>query len=677
MRRLIPILLIAGLTSFGPSVSSWAQAENRDEAETIELDLREPIELQTLMDYAAREYGYHLLYEPGVLSGSVRLQTQGPIPRDALPGMLNAALRLHGYAMVDLDVPGFKRVARVDDVKPALPDVAEPAASNDLVVQAVKLSAMETNAAVELVTPVLTSPANVVFVSDQQQTLLLADERERIERALSLIAMVENAEAPVAVRTVILRHALARDVANTVREVLVSKLQGAGKFRQVEGLRVLADVRTNQVVISAHAGALDEALKLVASLDTEVMSQVTPVRRYKLTNTTARDLLATLRAVSGEGSDDPFGFGDGDAQEGLGLSFGERDDESFARQFGGPEGRNPRGARGTVNVTVDTNLEADRLSGDGVTLAADINTNSIIVVADPATQEIYANLIELLDERRPQVQIEATLVSLNTTNDYTLGVEFGFQNGLDGDAQLITFGSFGISTVDAATGGLTPTVNSGLTSALLDASFAEVVIQAFEQDANSRVLSAPTLLVNDNERGRLQSLTEEPTVTITQGEVSDQISFREYVEAGTTIDVIPNISEGGYLQLEYRVEVNTFLPSDPALAAAGVPPPRQTDSLQSRVTIPNGHTIVVGGLTSQDDSETVSKIPLLGDLPIIGVLFRQTTTNDERGTLFVFLRPTILADDDFADLRGLSDGKLREAGLPSNEPYDEPDLILD
>ncbi|MEO1237625.1 MAG: hypothetical protein AAFX76_12625, partial [Planctomycetota bacterium] len=141
-RKLIWIVSVVALSG----VIGWPSHAQ----DSVTLDLREPIELQTLLDYTAREYGFNLMYEPGVLSGSVRLQTNDAIPREALLGMLQAALRLHGYTMVDLDVPGFKRVARVDDVTSAIPDALPgggragppPAAggADELVVRAVRLA---------------------------------------------------------------------------------------------------------------------------------------------------------------------------------------------------------------------------------------------------------------------------------------------------------------------------------------------------------------------------------------------------------------------------------------------------------------------------------------------------------------------------------------------------------
>ena len=124
------------------------------------------------------------------------------------------------------------------------------------------------------------------------------------------------------------------------------------------------------------------------------------------------------------------------------------------------------------------------------------------------------------------------------------------------------------------------------------------------------------------------------------------------------------------------MEVNSFL-TPTADSTAGIPPPRQTDSIGSRVTIPDGHTVVAGGLSRRDFSDVQTKVPILGDIPLIGELFKSTNKTDTEITLFVFLKPTILRDDDFADLRALSDPKLREAGLAGNEPWDGPELILD
>ena len=190
------------------------------------------------------------------------------------------------------------------------------------------------------------------------------------------------------------------------------------------------------------------------------------------------------------------------------------------------------------------------------------------------------------------------------------------------------------------------------------------------QDSRARVQSAPRVLVNDNAVGLLASIAEQPYSSVNASTTVATTSFGGYADAGTTITLTPHISEGDYLQLEYAVELSSF--TGTANSTTGEPPPRQTDRIESKVTIPDGSTIIVGGLTRREDDRDVNAVPILGQIPFLRFLFssRSHTVTDE--TLFVFLRPTILRDESFVDLRNLSDGDLRDAGIPTDLPQSRP-----
>ena len=134
----------------------------------------------------------------------------------------------------------------------------------------------------------------------------------------------------------------------------------------------------------------------------------------------------------------------------------------------------------------------------------------------------------------------------------------------------------------------------------------------------------------------------------------------------------PHISEGDHVQLHYSITLNSFTGE----GGGGIPPPRQTNTLNSEVTVPDGYAVIVGGLKRRDDSETVTKIPWLGDVPLLKHLFRLQSRNESENTLFVFLRPVILRDDDFEDLKYLSERDLRLAKLPPSLPGSEPVLMV-
>jgi general secretion pathway protein D len=319
-------------------------------------------------------------------------------------------------------------------------------------------------------------------------------------------------------------------------------------------------------------------------------------------------------------------------------------------------------------------LTVTSFSSAEASVTADENTNTIIVVASPAIQRVYEQLIERLDQRRPQVLIETTVVTLDTSGNFSLGVEISqagrFNTGGGEDAFGIGFSSFGLSAVDLDTGALTIDPAVGFNGAVISPEIANVVLQAFKSSGRGSVSAAPRILVNDNATGTLDSVLEAPTtVTDTSNSVSTTTSFGGFESAGTNISMTPRIAEGDYLKLEFSVTLSGFTGE---ASSSAVPPPRQTNAIQSEVTVPDGYTVVVGGLNRTDESSTNQRVPILGDLPLIKYLFRSTSENQTQSTLFVFIKPVILRDDDFTDLKYLSSVDRRAAGIPGDHPESRP-----
>jgi type II secretory pathway component GspD/PulD (secretin) len=303
-------------------------------------------------------------------------------------------------------------------------------------------------------------------------------------------------------------------------------------------------------------------------------------------------------------------------------------------------------------------------------VTADLGSNTLIIIAEPEVQEAYEKLIEFLDKRRPQVMIEARIVIIDTTDDYTLGVEV---SGGDrtGSRKLFSFSSYGLSQVDPLTGSLTINPSNGFNATLVDPSTADVVVQALTTHRRARVLSAPKLLVDDNAEGTLESVNEVPFTSVNASQTVATTSFAGFAKAGTTISVTPTISEEKHVNLDYIVTLNSFTGN----GSAGVPPPRQTNEIKSRVTVPDGYTIIVGGLTQKNVSQTLNGIPYLEKIPVIRELSSLTTDNRRDNSLFVFLRPIILEEDKFRDLRDLSRRAANIAEEGASFPASSPLLM--
>ena len=193
----------------------------------------------------------------------------------------------------------------------------------------------------------------------------------------------------------------------------------------------------------------------------------------------------------------------------------------------------------------------------GARVSADVATNSLIVYAPANVQPLYEKLIKSLDQRRPQVMIEAEIVAVDTTDDFSLGVEVSIGDRL-GSRQLYRFTSFGLSQVNPANGMLTPIPSLGFNGVLLDPEIADVIVQALSTHTRSRVLASPKILVNDNQTGTLESVSSVPFLSLNTVNNIGSESLGGDQQAGTIITVTPHINEDDHLQLEFEVEFSTF-----------------------------------------------------------------------------------------------------------------------
>ena len=534
-------------------------------------------------------------------------------------------------------------------------------------------------------------PVDVV-VDEPANRLLLIGPADRVDAAARLAASLD-VDPGLQPRVYALSHISAARFDEQLRNTMDVAPSKTVYATSTEG---------GELVVTASAATHLRVAALRELLDTPRTQVNSPLRFYRLKNANAAEVLATLRSLApdaagveggaadalADGSADPFGAGE------AALGRGGRDgrDGRAGRIPDDPRtGRNRDFDDGRSGRVVDRrdegfgpgdgrdgpNQEVRGVKTDDATITADLNTNSIIVVADAEVQGFYATLIEELDERRPQVMIEATLVTLDTTDNFTLGVDI-VAGDRTGSRQTFALSSFGLSQLNGDLGlDLVPGI--GFNGAVLDADIADIILQALKSDSRSRVVSAPKVLVNDHETGSISSQAQQPVATLSQGQNSDQLAFDQFIEAGTEIEVVPHIAEGDHLRLEFDLTLGSF--SD-ASASATLPPPRQTNNISSTVTLPDGATIVVGGINRRDFTESISRVPILGELPLLEYLFSSRTRTESQSTLFVFLRPVILRQDQFEDLKQYTLADLKAAKIAPDQtegvefyPESEPMLV--
>ena len=726
-RRLLTALCLAA--ALAPAALA-RQAATGPGDQTIRLDLPQKLEVGALVQYVSGQLGFNVVYDAPIGNTSIALELPKEIRRDALLGLLQSVLRANNLVLVDGDQPGFKRIVAVKNLlSVAPPPTSEPVPANagasSVVTRVFQLQNADPAALDAPVKALLSTPGGNSFSLPEQRLLIVSDFADNVRRIGDFVRIIDTPNRDVTTAFVTVRNAAPAALTEQLQKVLTARLraQGAGRPEQT-GVEVVANPRTGQLALLGPKDRVDAAKEIVASLDVATNEAASPIRFYKLANTTAADLLATIRAIEGEeqqtsggGPLSPYGVVPGvvggvqsQLLPGTVLPPGGRAATSTGTTpppgtrngvtsgIGGTLTNGIAGNAGSLGTGTGSPLPAATgvyggvypgtgygsayggqqpsqslgFASDRARVAADPNTNTIIVIAEPPVQAEYEQLISRLDRRRPQVLLEASIVTLDTSRGYQFGVDVSYSD-TNGDPNVIAFDSFGISRVNPVTGRLAITPQLGFNAAVLSSDVADVVLRALATDSRARVYSAPRVLVNDNAEGRLSSVAESPFTSVNASQTVATTSFAGYARAGTTIRLVPHISEDEYLQLEYEVELSSF--TGAANQQTGLPPPRQENSVQSEVTIPDGFTIVVGGLRGTSFSEAVNSVPILGQIPLIKYLFSSRQRNSAETSLYVFIRPTILRDDRFEDLKYLSGGNLKAAGLPGDLPQSEPLLM--
>lgn len=468
-----------------------------------------------------------------------------------------------------------------------------------------------------------------------------------------------------------MRYIAAQRVDDLVQSLLGDELAGTRYQSAI-------DEESNLLFVTAPPEIHTQVESLKELLDIENAQPPSPIRFYKLQNVTAADILDTLRAIDADQGPSRQGRPPTDGRiRGVRDGFylpGANNPPALPGQPlpPPPPGFDVPGQQPEPNVQPPLGAKPEdssflRLPTERVRITADESTNTLIIIGDPVAQRAYAELIDALDKRRAQVLIEAKLVILDASDDFVLGVEAsaGDRAGLK---RLFAFTSFDLSGVDPVTGALSILPGTGFNGTLVDPDVADVVVRALTNHRRARVLSMPRVLVNDNATGYLTSVQEQPFTSVNASNVVATTSFAGFAEAGTTITVTPHIGEGDHLQLEYKVTLNSFT----GQGSEGVPPPRQTNELESQVTIPDANTVIVGGLRLNNGSQEIDSFPFIEHIPFLRRLASLDTRSSQDTMLFVFLKPIILRDDKFKGLKFLSDRDKVQAKVHGDFPVSRP-----
>ncbi len=620
-------------------------------------------DVDAVISTIARATNRSIIVDPKV-RGKISLMSSQPLTPDQAIDRLSTALRMNGFALVN--TPGGYRVVTEADAKLQSSQIytAKTDVSGDQIITRVFHLNFATAANVVNLLRPLISPNNTINALPGNNSIVVTDYASNLGRIEKIIQSVDN-PAATKVETIALNNAQAAKVAALVNRALETSVPQGGD--PLSKPTVLADPRTNSLIIrSGNAERLAQIRRLVATLDTS--KNVGSIYVVPLKNAEAAKLAITLRAlVAADGSSNDPTNTNAQGNSNINARAPTTPTQGAASAMnlggaGGAGGANPLG--GGSSAAASTALTSSSEPSTGGIIQADPNTNSLIITA---TEPVFRDLMKViaqLDRRRAQVYIESMIVELTDQNAAELGVQWQALNSSNtafAGTNFIgpsTSGNTNIIGASAAinavlgTAGAVATAPLGLglnvgsiTSFGKNLAFSSL-LRAVSTISGANVLSTPNLMTLDNEEARIIVGQNIPIVTgsyAQTGSATTVTPFQTFTrqDVGLTLRVRPQVSENGTVKLQIFQEVSSIQNFS---AANGVVLNKR--NVESNVIVEDGQIIVLGGLIGDDYTDGSSKIPWLGDLPLVGALFRYDNKSRKRSNLMVFIRPTVLRNNE-------------------------------
>jgi general secretion pathway protein D len=678
----------------GPAVAPLSAS-----ADGVSLNFREA-EIDAVVQSFAEFLGRNVVIDPRV-RGRMTLETARPVSRTQAFDLLRVSLRGHGFAIVDSQ--GLLRVlpeaeAKLQAVPMAGADAGLGAASGEqLVTRVFQLRHESANAIVPVLRPLIPSN-NTVTAFPGGNSLVVTDYASNMARIASII---ESLDRPTEdeVQVVPIANAVAADIAVAVARMLEEAPRYGGTTgptpaQQQTGepgqrVTVLADPRLNAVLLrSSNPERLRLARGLVARLD-QPSADPGNIHVVYLRNAEAVKLAQTLRGVLTGEAGQPGG-----ATTSLSSSLA-------AAQTPGSSGSPLAGNAGTMTGTASSATQRSATAAGApqslstrvgaVSITADPSTNALIITAPDPVYRSLRSVIDRLDMRRAQVFIESLIVEVQADKAAELGIQWQFLGAPQGSTRAIGGTNFNPSGGGANILGATANIGSvgnGLNIGVVRGTVTlpgagevlnlGMLARALESDASGNILATPNLLTLDNEEARIIIGQNVPFITgqfanATGTGTINPFQTIERRDVGTTLRVRPQVSDSGTVRLQIFQEVSSV---QSTTLAAGIVTNRR--AIESTVLVDDGEIIVLGGLIEERVEDGEQKVPLLGDLPFLGGLFRYEGRKRSKTNLLVFLRPIVLRDAEASNsvtatrydyiraLRG-------EARVPASGPL--PELI--
>ena len=650
-------------------MSGQAQAQNPAAApkrgEPITLNFANA-DIESVARTMATITGRNVVVDPRV-KGTMNLSTERPVTPAAAYSQFLATLRLQGYTVVESS--GLDKIVPEADAKLQAGPVTlgnnntdgNAAVGNQIVTQIFKLNYENASNLVPVLRPLI-SPNNTINLNPGNNSLVITDYADNLRRIGRIIAAMDVSNASD-VEIIPLKYAIASDLVPLLTKLVESgSTSGAapapGQTDSSYKTTMLAEPRSNAVILrAANPARVSLVRSLIAKLDQPTVNNSNGdagnIYVVYLKNADATKLATTLRAaMSGEarGSSGSSSGSSGSSST-SGMSASSLSSGSSSSSSSGSTSTGNTASSGALSGTTSNQPST------GGQIQADPSTNALIITApEPQYRQLRA-VIDKLDGRRAQVLVESLIVEVSSDKSAEFGVQWQCVLGKVGLGTNFGSGSSNLATLatSIATGSTSTALSNGLNLGVATKIGGTYVLGALarlmDETGTGNVLSTPNLLTLDNEEAKIVIGQNVPFVTGTYTTTSSSATTSpfqtiERKDVGLTLRVRPQINENGTVKMAIYQEVSSV---DASTKSNTNGPTTNKRSIESNVLVDDGSIIVLGGLLQDDYSGSIEKVPGLGDLPLLGNLFRSETRSRKKTNLMVFLRPIVVRDTGTSD----------------------------
>lgn len=650
VRRLLPTLLFAAWMGFAGA------AEEEITLNFVNADI------ESVVKAVAQITGKNFVLDPRV-KGNINIVSAKPVNRTLAYQVLVSALRLQGFSVVEGG--NVTKILPEADAKIQAGPVTGSGQGDQIVTQVFHV---RYESAVQLVAALkpLVSANQSVTANAASNTLVITDSADNLRRLERIIASIDVPQGDDP-QIIPLKYASAVDVAASINRLYASG-NSAGATAGAGAISVIADPRSNRIVMrSENAGLLVRARALVTELD-KPDSGLGNIRVVYLRHAEAARVAQMLRAILG--SDSGVGTGSGNSQSGSFAAPMQTSTSNTSTTSNTQGNSNTSLGGNTVPSFSNNGNQNQQALVAGSMIQADTASNALIITAPEPIFNNLRNVIDMLDRRRAQVYIEALVVELTAERAAEFGIQWQDLSGLSSNSTRVfggtNFGSSGQNIIGVAQnvgsvgGGLNIGVSKGQITipGLGTVTNLGFLAHFLESEVKANILSTPNILTLDNEEAKIVIGQNLPFVTgsySTTGSGSTTVTpFQTYErkDVGLTLKVKPQITEGGVVKVQIYQEASSVQAGTTTNTAG---PTTNKRSLESNVLVDDGSVIVLGGLIEDSLGYNDERVPVLGEVPVLGNLFRYETRSRKKTNLMVFLRPHIIRDSN--DYRGLTDDR--------------------